>query len=68
MTHTTVIDPLKGGLVNNFSHEELEITELPEREMLLGIVNISGLGGVGAALGGLVGSILPVGVSLGGDD
>ena len=54
--------------MHNFTTEELEITELPQREeMLLGLVNISGLGGVGAAVGGLVGAIFPIGIDLGGD-
>ncbi|HEV7864569.1 MAG TPA: hypothetical protein VGR20_17815 [Acidimicrobiia bacterium] len=51
---------------DRFSDADLEITELPEREeMILGILNITGLSGVGAALGGLVDSLLPITVGVG---
>jgi hypothetical protein len=63
VTRTTVIDPQKGGLMDNFfSDDELEITELPEREEMLsvlGLVDVTGLGGV-------LGAIFPISVNLGG--
>ena len=50
---------------HNFSDDELEITVLPERDEMLGVPGILSLTGVGSAVSGVLGSLLPITIHVG---